>query len=549
MENDRKQEDFPEELSSEGMNPEEIPEEEFPAEDLGEELPPEELDAEPAVYEEEPAPSVERKWDKKKKKSRIPKRWKPLIWAGVIVAVMAVAYIGVRVFFPEEEPAAEETKGGDYDYLVHYDASEIDSMRFEYNDGYTYEVKLTRKLADTGYTVTSYHVLGKAEYEYDDTAFSSLISAASTITSANTAVMAPEDLSVYGLADPAVRVTYTDIDGGQVVLLVGDKAPVGTNYYGMLEGGDRVYVIGSHSAEYLLRKDMYYRELTLLSYEDPVNEIDRVCITHGEDVLEVRRQTPEELAERGIFATAFQIKQPYDLGVNEVYLEQYVLGYLAQLDALSVVEDRPADFSAYGLGEDDDTVTVEVDNADGTSKRFVLGHVAEDGSVYVRVSGVTSVYACNPEDFMFINVQYGDLMDFALWTFMINDVESVEMDLAGEHHELKLANVSDDYLDAWLDGEEITEINARMLYTRILQIYSYDVLPDETPRGSIDYTFRINFLDGTNATLEFARVADRSFAVIRNGIDLGLYTRISDFQSVMKGIEDIKIGYTIGHRA
>ncbi len=533
-----------------------LPEEEQlpgpPEEDLGEALSEEELSAAPAVYEEEapPLPTVEKKWDKKReKKSRIPKRWRPLIWAGVIVLVLGLAYAGVRIFFPEEVAEDEGPTRSDYDYLVHYDSSKIDSMKFEFADGYSYEVKLSRSIADTGYTVTSYAVTGKGEYAYDTTAFSNLIAATCSITSANTAVEAPEDLSVYGLAEPAVRVTYTDLDGGQSVVLVGDQAPVGSSYYAMVEGGDRVYVIGSYNADYLLKKDMAYRDLTITSYEDPAAELDRICITRTpEEVIEVRRQTPEELAERGLFATTFQIKQPYDLGVNGVYLEEYVLNHLLSINAVQVLIDRPEDFSAYGLAEEQDPVCIELDNADGTSRRIYLGHVAEDGTVYVRLSGVTSVYTCNPEDFSFINVTYGDLMDFALWTYMINDVKSVEMELDGESHILELANVTDESLDAWLDGEEISEVNARMLYTRVLQIYSYDVLPEGAEPGEVVYSFRINFLDGTDSTLEFARIGERSFAVSRDGRELGLYTRIASFQSVEQGIEDIKTGYTIGHR-
>ena len=94
-------------------------------------------------------------------------------------------------------------------------------------------------------------------------------------------------------------------------------------------------------------------------------------------------------------------------------------------------------------------------------------------------------------------------------------------------------------------GEEISEHNGRMLYTRILQIYCYDVLPEGAEPGEIVYSFKINFTDGTAATLEFAKVGERTFAVIRNGQELGIYSRISDFQSIIDGIADIKIGYSL----
>ena len=527
-----------------------LPEDNLPPdEDLGEALPPEELEAMPAEYGEEneiPAP-VARKWDKKKKK-RGSGRYRPLIWALSAVVVLALVYVGVRILFPEEEPVESTDEGGQYDYLVRYDSEDIAALQFEYADGYEYEVTLSRSVADTGYTVTNYTVTGKTEYEYDSTAFSSLLSAASSISSATTAVEAPDDLSVYGLDHPSVRVTYTDLEGAQTVLLVGNQAPVGTGYYAMLEGGDKVYVIGSYNAGYLLHKDMYYRQLSLTSYTDVVSEVDSVRIAQGENELHVRRQSDEEREERGIFATEFQIKEPVDTACNTVYLERYILNYVAELTALSVVEDRPEDFSKYGLAAEDDPVMVEIINADGTSKKLYLGDVTEDGAVYVRISGVTSVYTFDKSAFTFINTKYNDLMDVALWTYMIDTVESVEMVLDGDRHILEFRDVTDKSLTATLDGEEISETNGRMLYTRILQIYSYDVLPEDAVLGDVVYSFKINFMDGTNATLEFAKVSERTYAVIRNGKELGIYSRISDFQSIIEGIEDIKIGYTIGRR-
>ena len=305
-----------------------------PAEDLGEALPPEELEAAPAGYSEAddaPAP-VARKWDKKKKKRGAGRRYRPLIWTLSAVVVLALVYVGVRVLFPEIEPEEDVDEGGQYDYLVRYDSKDIAALQFEFADGYAYEVTLSRSVADTGYTVTTYTVTGKTEYEYDTTAFSSLLSAASSITSATTAVEAPDDLSVYGLDHPAVRVTYTDLEGAQTVLLVGDQAPVGTGSYAMLEGGDKVYVIGSYNADYLLHKDMYYRKLSVTSYTDVITEIDSVKIAQGENELYVRRQSEAEREEQGIFATEFQIKEPVDTACNSVYLEQYIFGYLEGAD-------------------------------------------------------------------------------------------------------------------------------------------------------------------------------------------------------------------------
>ncbi|MBE6936263.1 MAG: DUF4340 domain-containing protein [Ruminococcaceae bacterium] len=523
-------------------------------EDLGEELSEEELSAAPAVYEE-PAEEEEaaeeglalHKWDKKKKKSgRIPRRLRPLIAAGSILLALLVVYVGVRILFPEVEEVVEEDEGGDYDYLINYMSSDIAAMKFEYEDGYEYEVKLSRSIAESGYTQTSYTVTGKTEFAYDATAFGSLISAACSITSANTAVEAPEDLSVYGLDTPRVRVTYTDLEGVETVILVGDEAPVGTGSYAMLEGGDRVYVMGSYNAQYLLYKDMYYRDRVITSYTTPLEEVDSLRLVTPDGEFHVRRQTEEELAEAGLFACTYQIKAPVDTGANEVYYERYLLSYITAVTALSVVEDRPEDLAQYGLAEGQERAMIELINVDGSTRTIYLGDTAEDGSVYARVRGITSVYQLDGAILGILDATYQDVMDVALWTYMIGTVDNVEMNLDGETHVMDFEHIDEETMLSTLDGEEISDINARMLYTRVLQIYSYDVIKDDAEPGEIVYSFTINFTDGTKATLEFARLTDRTFAVIRNGVELGLYSRVTDFKAIMDGIEDIKIGYTIG---
>lgn len=76
---------------------------------------------------------------------------------------------------------------------------------------------------------------------------------------------------------------------------------------------------------------MYYRDLSVTSYTDPLTEIDSVRIVSSNDELLVRRQTEEEREERGVFATEFQIKEPVDTACYSVYLEQYIFSYLTEL--------------------------------------------------------------------------------------------------------------------------------------------------------------------------------------------------------------------------
>jgi hypothetical protein len=542
-------------MDKERKNPE--TEEELPGlpdEDLGDELPEDELPPPdyPADDEDfDEASSVERRWDKKKRGRGLRNRLRPLIWSIVSVAVLAVGYLGVQLLFPPEEAPVVD-KSVDYTYLVNYDPRDIATMEFEFRDGYSYTLNMTRSLASSGYTVTSYAVEGKYEYEYNSTAFDSLLSATSRLTSATEVVEAPDDLSLYGLENPAVRVTYTDNDGEQSVVLLGDATPVGSGHYAMREDGDMLYVIGNYNSGYMLNTDLYYRKLALTEFtEYYMTEIDDVTLVNDGVELYVHRSTTEEKEEFGLFATTFRILEPVDAGVNDYYLDGYVYSKVAALTATKVLVDRPDDLSVYGLATEDSPDMVRIKAADGNVKTLYIGAAAEDGSgVYVRVNGVTSVYLFPAETFDFLSIRYQDIMDYAIWTYMLDTVDSVEMNLAGEEHTLKFANMDEEgNVDAWLDDEVITGENGKMLYTRVLQIYSNEVIPEgEEPGGDVAYSFRIIFNDGSpDATLEFHPLGDRRFAIIRNGEDIGLYSRVTAFQAILDGIRDVKIGYNIGH--
>lgn len=53
------------------------------------------------------------------------------------------------------------------------------------------------------------------------------------------------DLSIYGLDDPAYRVTVSDADGSTAALLIGSSSEASGDYYVKLDGEDTIYTVGS----------------------------------------------------------------------------------------------------------------------------------------------------------------------------------------------------------------------------------------------------------------------------------------------------------------
>ena len=73
-----------------------------------------------------------------------------------------------------------------------------------------------------------------------------LLNEIANITTTETVVEAPEDLSQYGLEEPFRTITAVLSDGTQVVIYVGNKSDLLSEYYIKVEGDDNVYLVSSN---------------------------------------------------------------------------------------------------------------------------------------------------------------------------------------------------------------------------------------------------------------------------------------------------------------
>lgn len=73
-----------------------------------------------------------------------------------------------------------------------------------------------------------------------------LLNEIDNITTDETVVEAPEDLSEYGLDEPFRTITAVLSDGSQVVIYAGNKSDLLSEYYIKVEGDDNVYLVSSY---------------------------------------------------------------------------------------------------------------------------------------------------------------------------------------------------------------------------------------------------------------------------------------------------------------
>lgn len=194
---------------------------------------------------------------------------------------------------------------------------------------------------------------------------------------ANRILDQPDDLSGYGLDDPAYSVTLTDARGNETEVWIGSAAS-NSDYYLTADGGNTVYTVSS-----LILDNLIFEESQLLQLET-FPEIDSATL---------KSLTIEK---KGKTLSSCSAEEEDDADLISVYgseLSNIVLDECANYNV------KKKELKKYGLDADTKkTVTAvytDTDSEEEQTQVFYLGTVfEEDGTdyVYLRLKGSRMVY-------------------------------------------------------------------------------------------------------------------------------------------------------------
>lgn len=200
----------------------------------------------------------------------------------------------------------------------------------------------------------------------------------------------PDALSDYGLTSPQYEISYTDSDGTEYSLQIGDMT--GENYYACLDEGETVYTIASDLI------DSLSFDLSTLVENDSVphigsSNLKKVEITKGD---ESRSYTDADaLTELAGGFGAFKLSAPVDYHVTDETLSDYGLDEENRTTVIASYEesedDQESDSSSSKTDTDEDTDSEDSSSEEKTFKIY-LGKETEDNYRYVMVDGSKMVY-------------------------------------------------------------------------------------------------------------------------------------------------------------
>lgn len=437
------------------------------------------------------------------------------------IAAMVVAIVLLRSRDPEaaaDEPTPQLGDDQERVTLLETDRDAIERITI---DGADSDLTIERVSDEEFRPVYEYDV------EFQRQRVNRIVSQAISLTSRRV-IGEVDDLSEYGLDEPAATITVESSDGEQQRITVGSMTPARDAYYVMRPGDANVYsVFNSWIRPFFTTLDsMRVRSIPQIDFQ----ALERIVIETLEGRTIRTELIPEWDENPELGFSRFAVYEPFSrrFQANTNWFEE-LQGALENLQIGPFVDDAPDDLGAYGLAPPEARVVIEDQE---TTFEVLVGAETEGGrfatfpdtpSVFV-LSGIEPLIDVDPYDTispfaLIINI---DLVD----TFV---VETGEETFTGriERTPADDPETEEEEFDEtyFLNGEQIDEDTFKDLYQWVIglqldaeidsaSIPTTDELASREPIVSITYNLN-NEMEPLNVS--FVPENENFAAVVREG--------------------------------
>ena len=349
----------------------------------------------------------------------------------------------------------------------------------------------------------------------------------------------PEDLSVYGLDNPASWVQVTDSAGKKAEYLLGDMTPSRTSRYIMERGDPKVYTVSTYLAEAMgftvdsirqrnLFPQFDFKEVTLFRLEEAGNSPDG----RSENRIEIYvmpETIPPHLAAT---FSGFILTSPYLLprGVNG----ETLFNLLSPLNGIVIdefIDDDPGSYVPYGL---DNPARIFL-QADDVSLDLLIGNEVS-GKRYARLADTPAVFTLSGlEDIL--NVKPFSLVDKFALLINIDSVDQLLINGEGKNLNAEFQGKGDDGV-YFLNGKKTETRSFKLFYQAVIGLLAdaeYPRISDPKASGpdpaqsaaeaGVSIEYRLNTPPGGRLSITLTPYNRDFYALNQNGITEFLISR------------------------
>jgi hypothetical protein len=353
-----------------------------------------------------------------------------------IALLVLLAGLGAYIYFVDAERPAGGTEAKEKVFAVETD--KIQEIRVKAGE----ETSLLRKADGT------WRMSEPIDADADQTEISSIASNLSSLEVNRVVEENAGDLSQYGLAQPAVEVSFKADGGASGQLALGDKTAAQSDIYAMKPGEKKVFLVSAYLESTFNKKPFDLRDKRALKFER--DKADSVALTQGPTRVQLVRSGSD-----------WKVEQPVQVRADYGAIEG-LLTRLSTASMTTLVEANATNLAKYGL--DKPTLTASIGT--GSSRATLAIGREENGAVYARDETRPMVFTVDPTLVTDLKKGVDDYRDKDLFEFRSFSADRIRVTRGTDTFEFQKAKgAGDNATDKWqrVSGNTPTDVeNAKM---------------------------------------------------------------------------------------
>ena len=314
----------------------------------------------------------------------------------------------------------------------------------------------------------------------------------------------PNDLSLYGLNDPFLKIHFKFADNTEEALLLGDESPMGGHlYFKRLSRPAVMMAATSHSR---FDKSSYnFRDKTLLHFS--TGSVTRIQITRDKHSLEMHKN-------EGDWVLSGEVEAQGDKDSIMNFLQSIQLTRVKEF-----VDENPESLEPYGLYSP--KLELIIENENGKTQTLTLGNPNEDKGYFCKINDSKNILLADTKLFNALSKKPVEFLDKTLLGF--EEKEIIELSLRSNKQNIHLVRGNNEGWDIQspiLTAANLSTVNSLLFDLKEARISEFVKISLDIPEAfgldKPEKSFRLKMKNGKTWAVNFGNSNSNGQQVFAN---------------------------------